>query len=257
MGQFRRGVRARGSPPPAQSVIAVMQYQFLPERQNYGCYASGKVFYSYPGLSAFPVRLASEIFLFCQSLLDRQRALTLYDPCCGSACCLTALGFLHHESIGRIIASDVSDDALAIARRNLSLLSLPGMDRRMEEIRASIDKFDKPSHREALRCAVELWQRLADASTPIDTKVFSANVTNPSEMQKHLAGTEIDLVIADIPYGRLSEWNDIYSVEKPVEAMLAALASILGVEPSSPWHHQKAKRFRAAVSTASNNSRPG
>ena len=45
-----------------------MQYKFVTERLNYDCYASGKVFYSFPGLAAFPVRLASEIFLQCRDI---------------------------------------------------------------------------------------------------------------------------------------------------------------------------------------------
>src|SRR2546421_6852423 len=45
-----------------------------------------RVLYGGPGSSAFPVRLASEIFQRCRSRLAHQGApppYTLYDPCCG------------------------------------------------------------------------------------------------------------------------------------------------------------------------------
>ena len=103
-----------------------MQYRHAP-RRNYEDFASGRVFYAFPGQPAFPVRLTSEIF---QRSYAHWRALggdgpcVVYDPTCGGAYWLVALAYLHWDRIEKIIASDIDPDSIEQAERNLSLLTL-------------------------------------------------------------------------------------------------------------------------------------
>src|SRR5215210_5047561 len=103
-----------------------MPYRFARERVDYSDFASGRVLYSLPGRTAFPVRLADEIFQRCLALRPpeaRDGPLTLYDPCCGGATLLTTLGFLHGPKLAALIGSDADPDAVALAERNLALLT--------------------------------------------------------------------------------------------------------------------------------------
>ena len=112
-----------------------MQYKYATEPQDYSDLASGRVFYSLPGHPAFPVRLASEIFQRCiasrETIYKDSSPCTLYDPCCGAAYHLSVLGYLHGKHIQEIIASDINEKAVALAGRNLGLLSVAGMDKRI------------------------------------------------------------------------------------------------------------------------------
>jgi 23S rRNA (guanine2535-N1)-methyltransferase len=64
-----------------------VKYRFAVQRENYEDLSSGRVLYGQPGSTAFPVRIASEIFQRCAERLARLEApplYSLYDPCCGS-----------------------------------------------------------------------------------------------------------------------------------------------------------------------------
>ena len=89
-----------------------MPYHYATVDLDYSDYSGGRVLYSLPGYPAFPVRLATEIFQRAQKILGLSRPLTFYDPTCGGAYHLTALGFLHGGSLRAILASDVDDIAL-------------------------------------------------------------------------------------------------------------------------------------------------
>lgn len=188
-----------------------MQYRYAVNR-NYEDYASGRVFYTLPGAPAFPVRLASEIFQ--RGLAHWQKAggtdrCQLYDPTCGGAYWLVVLAFLHWESIASIQASDLQPESLALAKRNLSLLSREGFDARIEEIQKMAAAFGKESHRGALESAMRLRERLVAnlAKHPISTHVFQANALDPQALRRDLMAAPIDLVLADVPYGRHSAWG--------------------------------------------------
>jgi 23S rRNA (guanine2535-N1)-methyltransferase len=210
-----------------------MTYKFVTENQDYKNYASGRVIYTLPGLPAFPVRLASEIFLRAQKHLSGQfpmlQRLTLADPTCGSAYHLTTLGLLHGQAIGTIIASDVDELAVTLARRNLGLLSSEGLDRREREIHEMLEKFGKESHAEALE-SIAIFRQHIQAAPPIHTRVFQANTLDRETLKKELSGETIHLVISDIPYGQLSAWHVPDSADlsqPPLWHMLAALRPVL------------------------------
>src|SRR5512145_486888 len=132
-----------------------MQYKYVKEQLDYSDFSSGRVFYSLAGHPAFPVRLASEIFQRCVAQRERMYQVstpcTLYDPCCGAAYHLSVLAYLHREHIREVIASDLDEKAIALAERNLGLLHLDGLDKRILELSNMLEKYGKDSHREALR----------------------------------------------------------------------------------------------------------
>lgn len=207
-----------------------MPYRFATEDMDYSDFSGGRVLYSLPGLPAFPVRLASEIFQRSASHLKRgDGGLSIYDPTCGGAYHLTALGFLHGGQIRSIFASDVDPNALELASRNLGLLSEAGLTRREEEIRRMLRDYGKPSHMETLR-SVEVLRQLRGGKPAIATRVFPADALAASELSAGLQGETIDLVISDVPYGLMSGWQgdqDSGEVGSPLYRMLDALAGLL------------------------------
>ncbi len=212
-----------------------MQYKFAKEQQDYSDYSSGRVFYSLPGHPAFPVRLASEIFQRCVAYRERiygnSSPYTLYDPCCGAAYHLSVLAYLHGEHIQKVIASDIDEKAVSVAERNLGLLSLYGLDRRIEEISRMLDRYGKESHRDALRSAAVLKRKLSALTQeqPLATKVFQADSTDGKAIVQNIKRESVDIVFTDVPYGQHSYWQDSDSTEfsNPLSSMLEILLNVL------------------------------
>ncbi len=208
-----------------------MPYLFAAERRNDADYAGGRVFYSLPGHPAFPVRLVSEIFQRCLTLRATNGLTTpvaLYDPCCGGAYHLATLAYLHGERIASIAASDIDTEALALARRNLDLLTLPGLDRRITELERLWADYGKRSHEEALESAARLRERLLDLTErrAIAVSVFQADATDGERVLAALGARSADVVITDVPYNRLSAWQGDAGFD-PLWRMLEALRPIL------------------------------
>jgi hypothetical protein len=220
-----------------------MQYRFATDPPDHSDLASGRVIHGLPGHPAFPVRLIDEVFQRCLAI---QRSLavlaasgrtpgpcTIYDPCCGSAYHLAALGYLHRPSIRAILASDVDPDALGVARRNLELLGVAGMDRRSAELRGMIERFGKDSHREALASAERLRENVLALATerPLETRTFQANALDPGQLREHLRGTAVDVVFADVPYGLLSGWKGTEPGEEGASPLWRLLDALRGILP--------------------------
>ena len=189
-----------------------MVYRFTRERQDYSDFASGRVLYSFPGRTAFPVRLASEIFQRCLEFRTRQGgtgAGVLYDPCCGSAALLCTLAYLHWDTLDQVIGSDIDAEALLLARRNLSLLTLKGMDERIAGIEEMLSRYQKASHRHALASATLLRDRLEELTSThnVTTRLFSADALQGADILKQLGDLKVDTVLTDIPYGSSSSWQ--------------------------------------------------
>ncbi len=213
-----------------------MPYRFATESQDYTDYASGAVFYNVPGHPAFPVRLTSEIFQRCQSVRIASGATgraVVYDPVCGAAYHLSTLGYLHPHDIAEIIASDIDAEILATAERNLSLLTLPGLDRRIDAIAEMLARHGKASHAAALESAQRFRQRLLALGPEhgIPTRVFQADATDAAALREGLRDTKVDMVIADIPYGQHAVWRSGNLADppprRPIPMMLDALKPLL------------------------------
>ncbi len=205
-----------------------MAFRYATEKEDYSDFASGQVFYSIPGQPAFPVRLASEIFQRCLALLPPEIAsapVTLYDPCCGSAYHLAVLGLLHRAHLASLIASDIDSEVVKIATRNLSLLTPQGLAERRRAIAADWQRFGKTSHQAALDSADRFGERLANTPT-FPTRSFVADATAPRAIAAALT-QPVDLVISDLPYGQLSEWQGVGRHDQPTWHFLEQLQSVL------------------------------
>ncbi|MBZ5763463.1 hypothetical protein LAV84_28615 [Rhizobium sp. VS19-DR104.2] len=184
--------------------------------------ASGKVLFSRPGLTAFPVRPASELFLRATSLLRREGRTSpyhLYDPTCGGGYLATVLGFLHGDQLRNISMSDVSAYAVSVAGKNAALLTEEGLSERLSELSHFVALHNRQSH----RAAVESANRLFDLHGHLSTHVIQADATDAELLALKLANLPpVDLVVADAPYGKQEYWrNGAHEA-----ALLASLASI-------------------------------
>ena len=212
-----------------------MQYKYEKVPSDYSDLASGRVFYSSPGYPAFSIRLASEIFQRClasrAAIYKNTGPCTLYDPCCGAAYHLSVLTYLHRKHIREIIASDVDEKAVELAKRNLELLSVPGIDQRIGEITKMVDQYNKDSHREALTSAQILRNKLTGFVTesPLRIKVFQASALDREIILHNIKANSVDLVFTDVPYGQHAQWHGAGSGEtsNSLWSMLDALIGIL------------------------------
>jgi tRNA G10 N-methylase Trm11 len=216
-----------------------MQYKYVKEQPDYSDLASGRVFYSLPGHPAFPVRLASEIFQRCmasrETIYKTSTPCVLYDPCCGAAYHLSVLAYLHREQIREVIGSDVNEKAVSLAKQNLGLLDIAGLDKRIGEISKMFEQYNKDSHKDALASGYILKNRISALAReyPLTIKAFQASATDSNAIIKNIKAASVDVVFTDIPYGQHSHWQDSSSdeVSDPLRSMLHALTGILS--PSS------------------------
>ncbi|NLX62814.1 MAG: hypothetical protein GXZ06_10025 [Tissierellia bacterium] len=149
-----------------------MEYKYG-KKGNYEDFSSGRVLYHIGGMTNFPVRLAQEIYGRCLQYLPKREDICLYDCCCGGGYLLTVLGFLNQDTIGSILGSDINEDLINVARKNLSLLSKEGMNNRIIELEEMIEKYKKESHIEAKDSAIRLKKMI---KKNIEFKIFHADV---------------------------------------------------------------------------------
>ena len=183
--------------------------------------------YNQHGTTAFPVRLASEIFLRAKQHLTRKGnagPYHLYDPCGGGAYLLTSLGFLHGEDLRAMTASDRNPAAVSLAARNLLLLTPEGMQQRIGQIRELYEQFGKASHEEALESAGRLASMVKARSKPVVIDCFEADATKPMDHLAGMAGT-LDMIITDVPYGNVVDWQS--DAGDPVEQLLSHIIPLL------------------------------
>jgi 23S rRNA (guanine2535-N1)-methyltransferase len=216
-----------------------MQYKYATENQDYSDFSSGRVFYSLPGYPAFPVRLASEIFQRCMASREKIYAdsspCTLYDPCCGAAYQLSVLGFLHADRLREIIASDIDEKAVRLAKQNLGLLTITGLDKRIAEIASLLEQHGKDSHKQALASAHILKNKIhvGGREHPLMARAFQASAFDSQVPGKNIKPASVDIVFTDVPYGQHSRWQGSTPDEfsNPPWSVLDALIGILS--PSS------------------------
>lgn len=191
-----------------------MQYKYC-DNENFEDYASGRVLYSAEGVANFPVRLVNEIFGYAKEYSVKKHDLCVYDPCCGGGYSLTVLGLMNADVIKRLCGSDVDTKMVEIAKKNLALLSEEGLERRYTEIKALYDMYEKSSHADALESIERFKKRM---KRDITTEIFVADCT------EELPRLSPDIIITDVPYGNLVEWNT--ESNNPLYDMLQQLASI-------------------------------
>jgi hypothetical protein len=211
-----------------------MQYLYATERPDYSDLASGRVFYSLTGSPAFPVRLASEIFQRC--LAFRQQAgaglpCVLYDPCCGAGYLLGVVAYLHSETLRAAIGSDWDEKAVAVARRNLSLLSGDGLARRTAELAELYQLYARHSHKEALASARVFQRRLEERTEgqQISLRTFQASALDGPALAQNLNGSLVDIVLTDVPYGLHSKWQGLDGDQEAAHALDGMLDALLPI----------------------------
>lgn len=176
-----------------------MEYKYAPNL-NYENFASGRVLYHMGGEATFPVRLALEIYERCLSYSAKKRDIIMYDCCCGGAYMLTVLGFLKGDTISEIYASDIEPKSLKLAADNLSLLTTEGLNKRRAELEALYSSYGKQSHKEAME-SIERIEKLV-------TERIAVNVFKRNALEADKLDFIPDIVITDVPYGNLTDWNE-------------------------------------------------
>jgi 23S rRNA (guanine2535-N1)-methyltransferase len=212
-----------------------MPYKFALDGQDYSDYAAGPVLYSMPGQPAFPIRLATDIFQRCQAQLQqysRAAPYRVYDPCCGSAYLLVTLAYLHWPDIHEIIASDIDPNVIPLAERNLSLLTLSGVDARIAQLTDLYKQYGKLSHQQAMGSAQRLREQLlahrADTQ-PLPSRLFIANALDKQSIHDQLPQGRVDLVITDLPYGQRTEWRELSTAPDATAPAWQLLETLRGV----------------------------
>lgn len=195
-----------------------MEYRYG-ENINYEDYASGRVLYHQNGVPNFPVRLANEILGRCISYSKQKVQLSLYDCCCGGGYLLTTLALLNAKKIRLLLGSDISKEALQIARLNTSLLTKDGLRRRIQEISELYCKYQKPSHQEALISARHFESELlgdSNCGVEVPSHIFYADALKEIPLKE-----SPNLIITDVPYGNLVSWEGTqYGVNQLLNTLL-------------------------------------
>ena len=195
-----------------------MEYNYC-NNDNFEDYSSGRVLYGGNGIPNFPVRLINEMFGRAVHYLNKKTDLTIYDPCCGGGYSLTVLGFFHSADIKKIYGSDIDKNMLEHAEKNLSLLKYEGLDERKQELSLLFETYHKSSHKDALQSVEILKKQLVK---PVNSEVFQADCTKP------LPQLDADIIITDVPYGNLVDWDN--GEDDSLELMLDQLAHISNKE---------------------------
>ncbi len=204
-----------------------MKYKFADNR-NYEDFSSGRVLYNLPGTTAFPVRLASEIYQRCTSVLSAQGVnppYSLYDPCCGGAYLLTCIGFLHGQEISRIYASDIDKNLVSLAEKNLFLLTHEGLMKRIAQIESMYAEFGKESHYEALNSALRLKEMLDKRDGRPEIRCFTADITRARDLTGIVDG--VNMVITDLPYGDIVSWSGQLDEKQAISSLLDNILPVL------------------------------
>lgn len=195
-----------------------MEYKFSP-KDNFEDLSSGRVIYGNHGIPNYPVRLINEIYRRCLEYSSKKENIKIYDPCCGGAYLLTVLGFCNLDTLSSIYASDIDDSMLRYASRNLSLLSMSGIDKRIIELEDMIKLYQKQSHVVAIESAYRLKALLHHQIT---INVFQADVTKKIPLPE-----PVDIIITDVPYGNLVDWQ---GGEAALTKMISEIVNIIGPE---------------------------
>jgi hypothetical protein len=118
---------------------------------------------------------------------------------------MTTLGFLNPDSIQSIVCSDINSDVLEIAAKNLSLLSIDGLNERIAHLGNLYAQFGMEPHLQAIESAARLMGIIGKGSG-INTAAFAADILGQSPLSDK--GFRADIVFTDIPYGNLVSWHE-------------------------------------------------
>jgi len=173
-------------------------------KANYEHLAAGTIIKSYKGNTNFPVRLGHEIFNRCLSHCENKDQVTLYDPMCGSAYLLTVIGLLNFEKIKTLYASDIDEQVMDVAKRNLRLLTVEGIEEREKELMVSLENYKRESYTLALK-QIHKFQSVVQEDLEFElfrNDIFECN----SEIT-----FKPDIIIMDLPYNNVVKLDISFS----------------------------------------------
>ncbi len=185
-----------------------MVYKFALQKENYEKYAAWRVLYSIPWSAPFPVRHIDDIFQRAYELLWTNNKVNIYDPCIGSGYMMTVLWLLHGDKINSISWSDIDQDMIKIAEKNLELLQTSGINNRIIGITRMIENYQKQSHISALKDANDIKSIVTNQKHYIKTECDVSNIVDLNFSPKY------DMIMFDLPYWNITsrQW-DIEIVE--------------------------------------------
>ena len=190
-----------------------MEYKFVTRHENYEKYASWRVLYSAPWSAPFPVRLIDEIFQRACELAWKTTNLKLYDPCLWSGYMMTIIWFLHGSKIQSITWSDSDEKVLKIAEKNLDLLTVAWLQKRIAELESYEKLYGKQSHTDAIKDAQALLSWIHATNHHINT---SCKIQSIESVE---INNQCDIIIADLPYGNLTSWNWEIDIQNAIERL--------------------------------------
>ena len=152
---------------------------------------------------------------------------------------MTVLGFLCGDYITSIYASDIAGDIIAMAKENLDLLSIQGLDRRKTHLEEMYRAFNKESHLNAIQSAERLSQRISSQSAPITHSVFFTDIMDAESLgqEKFIA----DVVFTDVPYGNLTNWSA--GSLSAIDQLLDTIRKVIGVHSIVAISSDKSQRI--------------
>lgn len=219
-----------------------LNYKYI-ENKNFEDYASGRVIYQKTGYPNFPVRLTGEIFMTCLDTIGKKDGkVVIYDPCCGGAYLLTVLGLMFGNKIDSIYASDISEDAVDLAKENLNLLTIEGLENRKSQLLELYNRFGKESHKEAILSADNFLKQIYAQKSSINCSAFIADITNQHSLSQK--GFKADIVFTDIPYGNLVSWSDCSYLA--IDKLLDTITSVLNENSIVALSSDKAQKITNA-----------
>lgn len=178
----------------------------------------GRVIHSAPGFPGFPPRLAVELFERARLLNGRERV-GLWDPMCGAGGIPTAVALLRPERLQRVLASDVDPAAVALAAKNLALVTPTGLAERRRELAARGADDDRLA-------AIDRLLDVPGRSSAPRTDAVEADVTDAGSLAR-LDLDGIHVALCDLPYGTQTSWSRSTPGRAPAAAALAALERVL------------------------------
>ncbi len=195
-----------------------MNYLY-PHRDNYAFLASGSVIRSAANSPNFPVKLGLEIFHRCLQFSSKKEDIILYDPCCGAGYLLTSVAIMNTELIHQVVGSDINNAFVEIARKNLSLLTENGRQRRKNELTDLVEFHNKESHVNALKHLREISELISNKEIYFQVEDLDVFFVGTSS----LGSLSPDIVITDVPYGDLVAWKGGVGIDQ----MLTSLEAIV------------------------------
>lgn len=182
-----------------------MNYLYATEHKNSEIFSSWRVLYHTRNATAFPVRLIEEIWGRTKYLLHQLWNMwpyDIYDPCGWIGYMMTVLWLLDGSSIETIVVSDINKEFLDYAQKNLSLLSIEGVNKRMKELQDYVSLYNKESHTWALEDAYKILN-IVEHQNQIRTFTYQNDIMNSWDLGGHM----FDTIIVDFPYWQLVSRN--------------------------------------------------